>query len=102
MLYGSDDQADGDGPGLAHEIDALVNERVQIALDLLECMDGILSERCGSEEKRQLVVRQNKLEAALFDFSDKVDQVTEGIEDDFCSTSAKLEPALRELGLQFD
>ena len=47
-------------------------------------------------------MRQNKLEAALFDLTEKVDRVMEGVEEDYHGTAAKLEPALKELDIQFD
>ena len=34
-----------------------------MAKDMLECTDGIQSQRCDVEEKRQLQVRLNKLES---------------------------------------
>ena len=65
-------------------------------------MEGLLSDKSGSDEKRQLQVRLNRLESSLFDLNDKVDQVMEGIEEDFCGLAGELEPALKDLDVQFE
>lgn len=102
MLYGADHGQPGEEAeaGLAHEIDMLIGEKVQIVIDLLECMQGIIAQGDkGREDRRQLTVRQNRLEAQLFDFADKVDELLDGIEDEYCNTQVKLVPALKDLGL---
>ena len=49
MLYGDDQGAE---EGIANEIDIVAAEKVQITKDLHECMEGLLSDKSGSDEKR--------------------------------------------------
>jgi len=66
MLYGGGLEEELEEEGLAAEIQRLTDEKVRIAKELTECMDGIKS------EKQSSLVRLNRLEAALFDLNEKV------------------------------
>ena len=91
MLYGEDDGA-GDDDGLAKEIEVIERERVRIAQDLLEVTDGILND--SSANSRELLVRRNRLESALFDINERVETLFEGVEENYCGIDKELEPAL--------
>ena len=78
MLYGSDEVPDE--PGLAEQIQDLVDEKIQIAKDLGDCMDSMA---VPDTDKRQLNVRMNRLENTLFDLNDRIEQVFEGVEENF-------------------
>ena len=95
MLY---EEADGDEDGLAAEIERLEEEKVQIIEGLLDCMN-LLS---NNTNDRELIVRKNRLESDLFAHAEKVDQLMEGVEENFRSLNQELEPALIDLGAQFD
>lgn len=74
MLFGSEDETQEDGgeePCLSQIIDTIVTDKVQLSKDLFECADSMISLEQG--QRRDLQVRQNRLESSLFDLQERIE-----------------------------